>query len=66
MKAKVVPWSSIVGTGVMLLNDDGSVRANLIVTNVKCDTARGEQIREASSDLAHGIANLVNKYWSES
>jgi cytochrome c-type biogenesis protein CcmH/NrfF len=51
---------------VMLLNDDGSVRANLIVTNVKCDTARGEQIREASSDLAHGIANLVNKYWSES
>lgn len=56
MKAKVVPWSSVVGTGVLLIGENGAVIGQLALHNV---TAPGADIQENRKRIHLAMVNKV-------
>lgn len=62
IEAEVIPYSSVVGSGVMLKSPDGPVVAQLAIIGVllpKSDDPKGSH-REASEALAEMIARVLN------
>lgn len=61
LTAKVIPWSSVVGTGVMLLDETGRCVGQLALHNV---TVAGADIPENRKrimlDMANTVADAVN------
>lgn len=56
IKAKVVPWSSIVGSGLMLLDEKGRCIAQLALMGVQLP---GDN-KEVSMKLIEQIAEKIN------
>lgn len=58
MRAKLIPWSSIVGTGVMLLDGTGRCIGQLALHNVAL--ADGEDRKAVMMFIAQNVADAIN------
>lgn len=59
LKAKIIPWSSVTGTGVILFDEDdkaAGVGALMSVT-----TATPDQRKARSLELARYLAKIINE-----
>lgn len=61
LTAKVIPWSSVLGTGLMLIAEDGRCVGQLALHSV---TAEGAEIPENRKrimlEMANGVADTIN------
>lgn len=57
--AKKVPYSSVVGQSIMVVDETGAAAFQLAILNVR--TAEGESYRIASSDIADWLCVLINR-----
>lgn len=62
MRAQIVPYSSVVGSSIMILNDRGNV---VSVLSVLIQTGKAEEHREKSEGMAQLIAELLNSQSKE-
>lgn len=60
MKAKVVPWSSVVGQSIMLLDKKGAVIAQLLVMNIKSADLEVSTRKERATQIATQVAKAIN------
>lgn len=58
MRAKVIPWSSIVGTGIVLMDDKGKVIGQLALHNVAM--LPSDATKDKHLMVAHAVANAIN------
>lgn len=52
MKAQAIPWSSIVGTGIILRNEQGAVIGQLTLLNVPD--------KETATDIVQHVVERIN------
>lgn len=60
MKAKVVPWSSVVGQSIMLLDKKGAVIAQLLVMNIKSAGLEVSVRKERATQIAIQVTKAIN------
>lgn len=62
MKAQVIPWSSVVGTGVIVKTDEGRVLYQLSILNVQVPAKTSpEDLKAIHLRIASQLADLINK-----
>lgn len=61
LTAKVIPWSSVVGTGVMLIGDGGRVVGQLALHNVTVEGADiPENRKRIHLEMVNAVADAIN------
>jgi hypothetical protein len=59
LTAKVIPWSSVVGTGLMLLDESGRCIGQLSLHNVQ--GVERDEFKPFSLALVERVADAINK-----
>lgn len=62
MKAQIVPWSSVVGTGIMLLDDSGKCIATLGLRNVGGNV---HDLKYKSLEIVEKLTEIINNATSK-